>query len=81
MLFNSVISFIGQAAITNFLYDVVFTNIAPSAQHKQVTTLKRDIVKGRMDLRNTSAQDEFAKWAKIRRKVDKQVAELETLSA
>lgn len=32
------------------------------------------------ELKATSAQDEFSKWAKLRRKVDKAVADLEALS-
>lgn len=30
---------------------------------------------------NTSAQDQFAKWAKLRRSVDKGLADIETTSA
>lgn len=32
------------------------------------------------DLQATSSQDQFAKWAKLRRKLDKEVADLEALS-
>lgn len=80
VLFNTLISLIGQATITGFLYNIVFTYVLPSGQHKKVASLKRDIVKNRLELKNTSAQDEFSKWAKMRRTVDKQVAELEALS-
>jgi hypothetical protein len=32
-------------------------------------------------MNNTSSQDEFAKWAKLRRKHDKAMDEYETMSA
>lgn len=35
---------------------------------------------GRRELQSISAQDEFSKWAKVRRRVDKQVNELEALN-
>ena len=80
VLFNTVISLIGRAAISSLLYTIVFTYLLPNEQHKKQRALKREIIKNRTDLSNTSAQDDFAKWAKIRRKVDKQVAELEAMS-
>lgn len=42
--------------------------------------LQREIVVLRAQLRATSSQDEFAKWAKLSRVLEKKVAELETLS-
>lgn len=33
------------------------------------------------DMNNTSSQDEFAKWAKLRRKYDKTMEEYEATSA
>ena len=81
MLFNSAVSLIGQAAISSLLYSTIFTYILPNEQHKKQRALKGEIIRNRTDLSNTSAQDDFAKWAKIRRKVDKQVAELEAMSA
>jgi len=43
--------------------------------------LKTEILAKKADLMKTSAQDEFAKWAKLRRSVDKGMADLEALSA
>ncbi|RKO87913.1 WRB/Get1 family, partial [Blyttiomyces helicus] len=40
--------------------------------------LKRDILDTRAELGKTSAQDQFAKWAKLRRRLDKLVAEYES---
>lgn len=43
--------------------------------------LKKDTLAAKLELARTSSQDEFAKWAKLRRKLDKLVAELEKSSA
>lgn len=42
--------------------------------------LQREVVASRAQLRATSSQDEFAKWAKLRRMLDKKVVDLEKLS-
>ena len=42
--------------------------------------LKADILTKKAELLQTSAQDQFARWAKLRRSVDKGLAELEKLS-
>ena len=81
MLFNTVVSLIGSAAITSFLYSVVFGYILPNDLHRKQRAIKGEILKGRTELSNTSAQDDFSKWAKIRRRVDKQGVELEAMSA
>ena len=43
--------------------------------------LKSEILLNKKELLQTSAQDQFAKWAKLRRSVDKGLADLEKLSA
>jgi hypothetical protein len=80
VLFNALLSSVGHTVIAGYLYTLIFTYILPSNTHKQQAALKKDILDGRRELANTSAQDEFSKWARIRRKVDKQVVELEALS-
>lgn len=80
VLFNSFIALIGQSAISTFLYTVIFTYILPSDVHKKQKTLKQEILAGRRELQTISAQDEFSKWAKVRRRVDKQSGELEALN-
>ena len=46
----------------------------------QLRTLKRSILEDQKNLAQTSSQDQFAKWAKLRRKVDKGLADLDKLS-
>ena len=38
-------------------------------------TLRKDVVRLNREMTNTSAQDDFAKWAKLRRQHDKKKAE------
>lgn len=44
------------------------------------TKLKKSIFETRQQLNKTSSQDEFAKWAKLRRSLDKMIAQLEATS-
>lgn len=51
-----------------------------SATMAQQKKLKSEILTTKKELLQTSAQDHFAKWAKLRRSVDKGLADLEKLS-
>jgi ferric-dicitrate binding protein FerR (iron transport regulator) len=42
--------------------------------------LKSEVVQLKREMNNTSSQDEFAKWAKLRRKHDKAMSDYEALS-
>jgi tail-anchored protein insertion receptor len=42
--------------------------------------LKRDVVQLKREMNATSSQDEFAKWAKLRRRHDKAMEEYEAMS-
>lgn len=48
---------------------------------KQQRKLQSEYLVVRRELNATSSQDEFAKWAKLRRKHDKLLEQLETTSA
>jgi len=48
---------------------------------KKLRNLKKSILQDQTQLAQTSSQDEFAKWAKLRRKVDKGLSDLENLNA
>jgi len=47
---------------------------------REVTRTKREVVQLRREMNATSAQDEFAKWAKLRRMHDKALEEYEAKS-
>ncbi|KAL9095325.1 MAG: hypothetical protein Q9163_006515, partial [Psora crenata] len=50
-----------------------------SNETRKQLQLRREVVKLKRELNATSSQDEFAKWAKIRRQHDKKVAEYDEL--
>ncbi|TPX36942.1 hypothetical protein SmJEL517_g00971 [Synchytrium microbalum] len=70
---------IGYALIGKTTFEV-YKRIFKADASNKIHTLKKEVLTLRHDLTNTSAQDEFAKWAKIRRALDKKVADFEELS-
>lgn len=58
------------------LHQRIFNASTVSRQRK----LKAEILVSKKELLQTSAQDQFAKWAKLRRTVDKGLADLEKIS-
>lgn len=58
------------------LYSSVF--LGPTAKRQRA--LRKIVLEDKAELAKTSSQDEFAKWAKLRRKVDKSLADLEKIS-
>ena len=58
----------------------VYLRIFYSSKVAQQQKLKTEILANKKELLQTSAQDQFARWAKLRRSVDKGLADLEKLS-
>lgn len=58
----------------------LYLRLTCSAAFARQQALKSEILATKSELLKTSAQDQFAKWAKLRRSVDKGLAELEKLS-
>jgi hypothetical protein len=61
------------------LYNRLPTSNSNSVQEQR--ELKRQFLKLKTELNATSSQDEFAKWAKLRRQHDKVLEQLEKSSA
>ncbi|GBE80649.1 Protein GET1 [Sparassis crispa] len=77
---TELISWIGKSVLFDFVYALylrIFCSAAVARQRK----LKSEILVGKKELLQTSAQDQFAKWAKLRRSVDKGLADLEKLNS
>ncbi|GAA5876521.1 hypothetical protein JCM16303_003567 [Sporobolomyces ruberrimus] len=74
-LLIQLIEYVGSDALASFIY----TPFAPSSQSTKAK--KAEILQLRADLAATSSQDEFSKWARIRRKLDKAVADLESTNS
>lgn len=63
-------------AQTFVVHQRIFNASSAARQRK----LKAEILVTKKELLQTSAQDQFAKWAKLRRSVDKGLADLEKIS-
>ncbi|KAI3327915.1 CHD5 domain-containing protein [Xylariaceae sp. AK1471] len=73
---------IGAAAINNMLWNLYL--VLPTKTSKQAAEknrLQKEYLAIRRDLNATSSQDQFAKWAKLRRQHDKQLEQLEKMKA
>ncbi|KAH9942425.1 CHD5-like protein-domain-containing protein [Epithele typhae] len=76
---TELISWVGKTVLLEFFY-ALYLRIFYSAAVTQQRKLKSDILLNKKELLQTSAQDQFAKWAKLRRSVDKGLADLEKLN-
>ncbi|KAL4870672.1 protein get1 [Aspergillus spectabilis] len=75
------INTIGAATIDNLLWLLYLklpTSLYQTAQEQ--SKVKREVVQLKRDMNNTSSQDEFAKWAKLRRRHDKALSDYEALN-
>ncbi|KAF9919309.1 GET complex subunit get1 [Lobosporangium transversale] len=80
VLLTELINFVGKTHVTAMAYDVYLKFINKDKVTKQ-RQLKKEVLTLKNDLSRTSSQDEFAKWAKLRRKMDSKIAELEKLTS
>ncbi|KAF9449663.1 hypothetical protein P691DRAFT_812069 [Macrolepiota fuliginosa MF-IS2] len=80
VLVAQVVSWIGESVLSEFAYSLYLRGTKGSLVRKQ-KELKTDILKTKQELLQTSAQDQFAKWAKLRRSVDKNLSDLEKLNS
>ncbi|KAF5667640.1 putative GET1 [Fusarium heterosporum] len=74
----NLVNTIGATAINNLLWTLInFLPIATAKAASEQRKIQADYLKVRRDLNATSSQDEFAKWAKLRRQHDKLLDQLE----
>ncbi|KAI0823697.1 CHD5-like protein-domain-containing protein [Trametes gibbosa] len=76
---TELVSWIGKSVLLEFVFALYLRIFYRSTVTKQ-RKLKSEILVNKKELLQTSAQDQFAKWAKLRRTVDKGLADLEKLS-
>ncbi|TDL26066.1 hypothetical protein BD410DRAFT_764388 [Rickenella mellea] len=76
---TELIAWVGKTVLVDFFY-ALYQRIFDSSRVKQQRELKTEILAAKAELLQTSSQDQFAKWAKLRRKVDKGLADLEKLN-
>ncbi|KAG2341030.1 hypothetical protein BDR05DRAFT_977060 [Suillus weaverae] len=73
---TELISWIGKTVLLEFAWDL-YSRLFMNASYTRQRQLKAELLTAKKELLQTSAQDQFAKWAKLRRGVDKGLAELE----
>lgn len=76
VLVTQVIAWVGKS----FLQDVAFnaySKFVLGANAKKQRELRKQVLLDKAELQKTSSQDEFAKWARLKRKVDKGLEQLE----
>jgi len=76
---GELVQWIGQSVLLELAY-ALYLRIFYSGTAKKQRALKSGILASKAELMQTSAQDQFATWAKLRRKVDKGLADLEKLN-
>ncbi|KAI6125751.1 CHD5-like protein-domain-containing protein [Pisolithus croceorrhizus] len=79
VLLAELVSWIGHSVLLDLAWGVC-CRILYSALITRQRELKTELLTTKKELLQTSAQDQFAKWAKLRRSVDKRLAELEKLN-
>ncbi|KAF6821389.1 CHD5 domain-containing protein [Colletotrichum plurivorum] len=75
---SHLVNTIGAATINNLLWTLLnYLPVSTAKNAKQHRQLQAEFLKTRKELNATSSQDEFAKWAKLRRTHDKLLDQLE----
>ncbi|KAI8097308.1 WRB/Get1 family [Halteromyces radiatus] len=80
VLITESILFLGYSYVTSAAHDL-YLKLSKDPRVAKQEKLKRDLLKMKNELAATSSQDEFAKWAKMRRRLDKGMADLEKLNS
>ncbi|KAF8418602.1 CHD5-like protein-domain-containing protein [Tirmania nivea] len=82
-IFSYLLNTVFPELLTDILW-YTYTSLIPSKVSSQIAeqqNLRLEVLRLKKDLRATSAQDEFAKWAKLRRNHDAKVARLDVLNS
>ena len=73
------VSWIGKSVLQTLAFST-YSRIFLGSKSRQQRVLRKQVLVDKAELGKTSSQDEFAKWARLRRKVDKSLADLEKIS-
>ncbi|KAA1126347.1 GET complex subunit get1 [Puccinia graminis f. sp. tritici] len=73
------IQWIGKTKLIDWTHNL-YLWISGSSLLKDQAILKTQILKTKVEFQATSSQDQFAKWARLRRKIDKDLVDLEALN-
>ncbi|CED84323.1 protein get1 [Phaffia rhodozyma] len=76
VLSTEILNWVGKSLLVDLLFSA-YQFFAQGPLINQQRSLKKEVLTTKLELDRTSSQDEFSKWAKLRRKLDKSIAELE----
>ncbi|KAH9961245.1 CHD5-like protein-domain-containing protein [Russula dissimulans] len=77
---TELVSWTGKSVLLHFAW-TAYRRVFNRNTVKRQGVLKSEILSKKAELLQTSAQDQFAKWAKLRRSVDKGLADLEKINS
>jgi len=77
---TELVRWIGKSVLLELAYPL-YTRLFLKPTIERQRTLRADVLAAKRDLLQTSSQDQFAKWAKLRRRVDRGLAELDTINS
>ncbi|WFD48472.1 GET complex subunit get1 [Malassezia furfur] len=75
-LVNQTITWLGRDKLQEVCYKL-YARVVNYSAYRKLNASKKELFATRQEMNATSAQDQFAKWAKLRRKVDKLTSEVE----
>lgn len=79
VLLTQVVAWIGKSVLQEAAFSL-YSSIFLSSAYRDQKKLRKQVLEDKAELGRTSSQDEFAKWAKLKRKLDKGLADLEKTS-
>lgn len=79
VLIAQVVTWVGKTALQEVAFQTYSAAFLAKPRREQ-RRLRKQVLEDKAELGRTSSQDEFAKWAKIRRRLDKGLADLEVSS-
>ncbi|CAG8480391.1 926_t:CDS:2 [Diversispora eburnea] len=79
VLISEFVLWFGYSSLASLVYTIYLNTFQKEILIKQ-RKIKKEILNVKHDLARTSSQDQFAKWAKLRRKLDSKLSELEKLT-
>lgn len=79
VLLTQIVTWVGKTVLQEVAFAGYMRLFLAKSQRVQ-RRLRKQVLEDKAELAKTSSQDEFAKWAKLKRKVDKGLADLEATS-
>ncbi|KAF8331908.1 WRB/Get1 family [Cantharellus anzutake] len=80
VLFTEIVGWIGKPLLLGIV-SAIYARTINAGATRRLQDLKKSILEDQKQLAQTSSQDEFAKWARLKRKVDKGLSDLEKLNS